>query len=115
MSRRRGQWMRDGLCTQCGATPRENRRTCVQCAQRQKESAERYRAAHWVVRRVSRDKHAALTRKYFRAKRDAGLCASCGAPSPDHSHCAECLKRAKEMRRIKRKIRREIWSDYDAR
>ena len=115
MNRRRAQWMRDGLCTQCGATPRENRRTCVQCAQSQKEAGERYRAAHRVVSRASLDKQAALTRKYYRVKRDAGLCTWCGAPSPDHWHCAECVKHAKERRRIKREIRREIWSDYDPR
>lgn len=35
-------------------------------------------------------------RKRYQQSRDAGLCASCGAPSGEYSHCEACRRKDKE-------------------
>ncbi|MBQ7014301.1 MAG: hypothetical protein IJN11_10380 [Oscillospiraceae bacterium] len=47
-------------------------------------------------------------RKRYQQSRNAGLCASCGAPSGEYSHCVACRQRDRARAKAARAARKEV-------
>jgi hypothetical protein len=87
MRRRRTEWREARKCHSCGAPPREERTTCLKCAEASRVRNQRNKES------ISR------AGKALRAERKArGLCAQCGQYSrPGKTICQGCL----DLRRTK--------------
>lgn len=127
---------REGKCTVCGGTPREGRKLCEICADKQRARAaafrERRKAAGACVNcgaavdppsvrcaacrvadrpRKAKDRaaQAAADKRRYDRRAAAGVCTTCNAPV-EHGRrkCAACLDRQRERNRAFRAARKSL-------
>lgn len=88
-----------GLCARCGKRPpRPDRVLCEECTVRRKQT---FFARPNIYQYFARQAEAGMRR--YKAKRDAGICVTCGRDAQGRSRCDECRAKYRDMMRRRRR------------
>ena len=96
------KWVAEGKCPNCGAhPPAPRRRTCVKCLDTSLKATRRARVRNPDAFRIQ-----------YHAKKNAGLCVSCGVPGKARTNGLYCEECAKTERQRTIRIKYDVMKRY---